>query len=69
MHEGIVLSISEKYVYAFFFRYCVVFRVDKAMKSCRHNKDTKDLQYGKTDIQIKPLLAFLAKGRCVQNMH
>merc|ERR1719468_30127 len=27
-------------------RYCVVFRVDKAMKSCRHNKDTKDLQYG-----------------------
>ena len=27
--------------------YCVVFRVDKAMKSCRHKKDTNDLSYGK----------------------
>jgi len=28
--------------------YCVVFRVDKAMKSCSKKKDTNDLSYGNT---------------------
>ena len=31
----------------FIFRYCVVFRVDKAMKSCLRDRDTTDLKYGK----------------------
>jgi len=29
-------------------RYCVVFRVDKAMKSCLRDRDTTDLKYGNT---------------------
>ena len=32
----------------FFFRYCVVFRVDKAMKACKHDMDTDDLHHGKS---------------------
>ena len=30
-----------------FFRYCVVFKVDKAMKSCRRDVDTMQLKHGK----------------------
>ncbi len=33
--------------------YCVVFRVDKAMKSCSKKKDTNDLSYGKFTYYIR----------------
>ena len=30
-------------------KYCVVFKVEKAMKACRHNEDTEHLVRGKVD--------------------
>ena len=41
------ISISFSQIF-FFFRYCVVFRVDKAMKACKHDMDTDDLHHGKS---------------------
>ena len=37
----------------FVFRYCVVFRVDKAMKACKHDMDTDDLHHGKSNFVKK----------------
>jgi len=47
-------------------RYCVVFRVDKAMKACKHDMDTDDLHHGNTvcvQCDSKAQRSHLA-GRC-----
>ena len=46
------ISISFSQIF-FLFRYCVVFRVDKAMKACKHDMDTDDLHHGKSNFVKK----------------
>ena len=48
--------------------YCVVFRVEKAMKSCKLNEDTKSLvRGGQGERRTQKILSFVYKifaGRC-----